>query len=291
VALFGKLFEKKVCDICGGEIGLLGNRKLEDGNMCKDCAKKLSPWFDDRRHSTVAQINEQLMYREANQQKVATFRAARSFGDGYMKLFLDETAGAFMVTSADSPSEWKEANPDIIDLADIANCELEIDEEKTEIMREDKDGKEISYNPPRYSYSYDFYIQIHVRNPYFDEIRFQLNSSSVELNGQEPQCSFTNRTYPSRSPIGFNPEYNAEYRRYKAMGEEVKTVLLSRPLTTEKQATVSTENSAQNQYPQPSENSSSSAAVTGAASGVCPACGAPAQSGAAFCEFCGTSLK
>ena len=42
MGLFGKIFEKKSCDICGGEIGLLGNRKLEDGNLCKECAKKLS---------------------------------------------------------------------------------------------------------------------------------------------------------------------------------------------------------------------------------------------------------
>ncbi|MFR7403335.1 MAG: DUF4428 domain-containing protein [Coriobacteriaceae bacterium] len=62
MGLFGKLFEKKECAICGGEIGLLGNRKLEDGNMCKACAAKLSPWFDERRHSTVAQIEEQLEY-------------------------------------------------------------------------------------------------------------------------------------------------------------------------------------------------------------------------------------
>ena len=41
MGLFGKLFEKKECAICGGEIGLLGNRKLEDGNMCKACAAKL----------------------------------------------------------------------------------------------------------------------------------------------------------------------------------------------------------------------------------------------------------
>ena len=39
------LFEKKYCDVCGEKIGLLGNRKLEDGNLCKDCAKKLSPFF------------------------------------------------------------------------------------------------------------------------------------------------------------------------------------------------------------------------------------------------------
>ena len=34
MGFFGKLFEKKVCDLCGGEIGLLGNRKLEHGNCC-----------------------------------------------------------------------------------------------------------------------------------------------------------------------------------------------------------------------------------------------------------------
>ena len=70
MGLFGKLFDKKECAICGGEIGLLGNRKLEDGNMCKDCAAKLSPWFDDRRNSTVEQIQAQLDYREANKKEV-----------------------------------------------------------------------------------------------------------------------------------------------------------------------------------------------------------------------------
>ena len=47
------LFDKKNCDICGEKIGLLGNRKLDDGNLCKNCAKKLSPWFEERRHSTI----------------------------------------------------------------------------------------------------------------------------------------------------------------------------------------------------------------------------------------------
>ena len=44
MGLFGKMFEKKTCSICGGEIGLLGNRKLEDCNLCKECARKLSPF-------------------------------------------------------------------------------------------------------------------------------------------------------------------------------------------------------------------------------------------------------
>lgn len=63
------LFDKKYCDICGEKIGLLGNRKLDDGNLCKECAKKLSPWFEERRHSTVEDIKQQLEYREANKEK------------------------------------------------------------------------------------------------------------------------------------------------------------------------------------------------------------------------------
>ena len=60
------IFKKKECCICGNEVGLLGNRKLEDGNMCSKCTKKLSPWFEERRHSTVEQIKAQLQYREQN---------------------------------------------------------------------------------------------------------------------------------------------------------------------------------------------------------------------------------
>ena len=41
-------FDKKYCDVCGEKIGLLGNRKLENGNLCKDCAAKLSPFFSEQ---------------------------------------------------------------------------------------------------------------------------------------------------------------------------------------------------------------------------------------------------
>ena len=53
------LFDKKYCDICGEKIGLLGNRKLEDGNLCKDCARKLSPFFSER---TPMQISWSLLH-------------------------------------------------------------------------------------------------------------------------------------------------------------------------------------------------------------------------------------
>lgn len=75
----------------------MGNRKLEDGNLCKTCARKLSPWFDDRRHSTVEQIEEQLAYREENRKKLAEFHVTRSFGES-RRVLLDEDAGLFLVT-------------------------------------------------------------------------------------------------------------------------------------------------------------------------------------------------
>ena len=48
------LFDKKECSICGAKIGLLGNKKLSDGNMCKDCEKKLSVWFKNRKEAKKA---------------------------------------------------------------------------------------------------------------------------------------------------------------------------------------------------------------------------------------------
>lgn len=78
------LFDKKYCDICGEKIGLLGNRKLEDGNLCKNCAAKLSPFFSERRRSTVEDIKRQLAYREENEKLVRDFNPDVMF-DGSKK--------------------------------------------------------------------------------------------------------------------------------------------------------------------------------------------------------------
>ena len=65
-------FKKQDCEICGKEVGMFGYKKLEDGEICKDCVKLLSPWFEDRRHATVAQIKEQIAYREQNAKDMRT---------------------------------------------------------------------------------------------------------------------------------------------------------------------------------------------------------------------------
>ncbi len=84
------LFDKKYCDICGEKIGLLGNRKLEDGNLCKDCAKKLSPFFSDRRNSTVVEIKKQLAYREENERRLADFHPDSTFGSWKRYMLIEQ---------------------------------------------------------------------------------------------------------------------------------------------------------------------------------------------------------
>ena len=175
MGILGKLFEKKVCDICGGEIGMLGNRKLDDGNLCKNCAKELSPWFSDRRHSTVEEIRQQLAYREDNKKKVQMFQITRDFKGSNAHVFIDDQHGWFTIASRISV----ENNPDILELSQITSCRLDVEQERTEEFYEDKEGNEQSYDPPRYNYSYDYKIEIGVRAPWFNEMRMSLNTFSI----------------------------------------------------------------------------------------------------------------
>lgn len=175
MGFLGKLFEKKVCDICGGEIGMLGNRKLDDGNLCKNCAKELSPWFSDRRHSTVEEIRQQLAYREDNKKKVQMFQITRDFKGSNAHVFIDDQHGWFTIASRINV----ENNPDILELSQITSCRLDVEQERTEEFYEDKEGNEQSYDPPRYNYSYDYKIELGVRAPWFNEMRMSLNTFSI----------------------------------------------------------------------------------------------------------------
>lgn len=174
------LFDKKYCDACGDKIGLLGNRKLEDGNLCKNCAAKLSPWFSGRRHTALADIKRQLEDREANRAKAAAFHRSRKLGSDGRALYLDETQGNFAVCYE---SDWKTGNPDILPLSAVTACRYECEEDKTERKRKDANGTMVSFNPPVFDYSYDYYIVIEVDHPYIDEMKFRVNSMTINRSG------------------------------------------------------------------------------------------------------------
>lgn len=88
------LFDKKECSICGAKIGLLGNKKLSDGNMCKDCEKKLSVWFKNRKESSISDIQNQLTKRESNKEELNVFNATRAYGE-FGCILIDEKICGF----------------------------------------------------------------------------------------------------------------------------------------------------------------------------------------------------
>lgn len=253
------LFGKKNCDVCGGKIGLLGNRKLDDGNLCKDCAKQLSPFFSDRRRSTVADIKDQLDYREANKSAVAAFNVTRTLGKG-TKVMLDEDARKFIVTSS---RRWQEDNPDVLDYSQVTGSLVDIEEDRTELKTKDKDGNEVSYSPPRYVHSYDFKMTIHVNNPYFNEIKFKLNNSSIEVEAPTGRVFMQGGADLGRRSI--------DYRECEEIAEEIKQV-----------------------FTQVREDVRESivAANTPKMAQTCPYCGAATTPDAqGRCEYCGGAMQ
>ena len=296
------LFDKKYCDICGDKIGLLGNRKLEDGNMCKDCAKKLSPFFSDRRSSTVAEIKQQLAYREQNKRILSGFSPMFTFGEDD-KIYIDPMKQSFVV-SRRNPGSWSDENPDVIPLSSVTGCNLRVDEDREEIYTQGKDGERVSYNPPRYKFTYDFYIDIKVNNPYFDEITARLNDSDVEGMGtmeynryqQMAQQVINNLTQNGNAGMPMNNGYNQPmnngmpmnqgYAPAGAYGQPQANPYVQQNPYAQQQTNPYAQ---QNQYNQPMNNGYNQPPVQQPVpqNWVCPSCQAN-NDGGRFCAFCGT---
>ena len=73
-----------------------------------------------------------------------------------------------------------DVNPDILDLSQVTSCRLEVKQNRKEEQYRDKDGNLKDYNPPRYTYTYDYWIRLAVSSPWFDDMDFQLNSFSID---------------------------------------------------------------------------------------------------------------
>ena len=243
------------------------------------CASKLSPWFDERRHSTVEQIKEQLAYREENLKAVENFHTTRTIACDRWNVLLDEDARKFILTR--DPRKITETNPDVISFSDITGCRTDVDEDRTEEKREVKRGDKteyVSYNPPRYTYRYNFKYIINVNNPYFDDMKFELNSSSVEIKSDsgsgfssDPKAGLLENILNAAVSTGVggavNPRNNPEYAKYEKIGEDITEAL------TGAQTIVREEKEAANAAPKIA---------------VCPYCGAQTEVTAdGKCEYCG----
>ena len=302
------LFDKKYCDICGDKIGLLGNRKLEDGNMCKECARKLSPFFSERRSSTVNEIKQQLAYREQNKQTLVGFSPMFTFGEDD-KIYIDPMKQSFVVSSR-NPGSWSDENPDVIPISTVTGCNLRVDEDREELYTEGKDGQRVSYNPPRYKFTYDFYIDINVNNPYFDEITAKLNDRDVEGMGtmeynryqQMAQQVINNLSQNGNAGMPMNNGYNQPmnqgyapagaygqpnpYAQQNSYGQPQANPYVQQNAYAQQQPNPYAQ---QNQYNQQMNNGYNQPSVQQPVSQnwVCPSCQA-SNDGGRFCAFCGT---
>ena len=274
------VFKKKDCEICGKEVGMFGYKKLEDGEICRDCVKLLSPWFDDRRHSTVAQIKQQLAYREENRAALNAFRPTVAYGERYTLRaeLVNGVPTRFVVERTDS---YKEENADIINFRDVISFNIDVRESRRELMYRNSKGDEVSYNPPRYEYSYDFYAEIHVNHPYFDEITFKLNRDSVDLETVERRPGFIG------TRTGFDPTLYPEYRQRRGECDELEELFRAGMQGMALKGFAPAVQPVVQSAPAPQPAPEPAPAPTGPK--FCPNCGAPADGGK-FCQSCGSRL-
>lgn len=252
MGLFDRFTQKKICDVCGEEIGLFGNNKMADGNVCDKCMNKKSPWIRFGKDKTVAEFKEHLEYREDNAAALASFEPTKTIDTDY-NIYINENNGDFIVTNV---SNWREKNPDIFNLADVTGIEVETTQSRTEEKTKDKDGKSISYTPPHYTYSFKFFVVIHMNHKYVHEVRFCVENTAAQI-----------KVIGSREPnTATSASYSATQRKATSVKIEmnkVKRALENRKVAAEK----------------PREKV------------ICPVCGGttvPDASGC--CEWCGSPV-
>ncbi len=185
------LFSKKNCSICGEKIGLLGGTKIKDGDLCKECKKKLSPFFDNAKESTIEDIKKQIEAREENFKKLDDLQINKIYGE-FGVILIDETNKKFVALKDTSDSlfgsqkvinsieDVKDKNPDIIDFKDVEDVEVKV----IETSREEKqtvDGQQVSYDPKHYTYMIGFDVIIKLKHPYIKMMRISIKNGTVQI--------------------------------------------------------------------------------------------------------------
>lgn len=185
------LFNKEKCCLCGGKTGMF-DKKCESGKVCKECVKKMSPWFDDYKNASAGALDAQRMGREVDAGLCKIYNFSKIFGEFGVILidekekkfvaFPDTSSGLFgnqrKVTSI---NDVIDLGPDIIKFDQVEDFEIDI----TETSREEKrteNGQQVSYDPPHILYMETFTLRMKINHPYVKSIYIQLNDGAVQIH-------------------------------------------------------------------------------------------------------------
>ncbi|MBQ2310186.1 MAG: DUF4428 domain-containing protein [Erysipelotrichales bacterium] len=144
-----------ICPICGNERTLFGNRQAKDGIICRNCAKKLSPWLseEDIAEITVEELKKHIAYREENLEKLDQFTETENTG-AYEKLSYDKEHGWIIFSKRNN---LKKENPDLIPVSAIGKSYRSV--------RRQAEGNGLV----------NVYYTVEVDSPYFRKVDFRVN--------------------------------------------------------------------------------------------------------------------
>ena len=201
------------CILCGAEATSFGSRSVAAGWLCGECIGAMSPWFRLRQDITETELRDHLAYREENRARLSEFcPTARLWKDP--ALYLDDVRRQFAVSDA-SLKELPAENPDILEYRQILQCDMEIEERRTELKRLSPGLGRISYRPKRYDYRFNVWVRILVAHAFFHEMRFCLNRRPIIVRGYDVAASAQGKVVK-----------NADYQSCVSAAEKMRDVLL-----------------------------------------------------------------
>ena len=185
------LFKKEACVLCGGKTGML-DKKCKDGRVCKDCAKKVSPWFSDWKNTSALTLESHIAVRQADRSLAGTGSYNKVFGE-FGVILIDEAARKFIAfpdtggglfgtqRKVKGLEDVIDLGPDVLSFDAVEDCEIDI----TETSREEKhtvDGQQVSYDPPHILYMETFTLRLKLDYPFFKSMSIQLNNGAVQIH-------------------------------------------------------------------------------------------------------------
>jgi hypothetical protein len=231
MGLFKKIFSKESCILCGNEVGSLSRKRLGDETViCKDCAKRLSPFFDDFENSDAAAIKMQVADRQANVTRLATFAIDECYGFEDAVL-IDRHNGQFCVNQGgggityESPGSLIGPNPDVVSVKAITSIEVEGAGWSCHEVKHSVNGEQVSYSPRRFEYPCNVTLVIRVDHPYIETMTARINRGTIHITTEGERLR------------------NADARRSRTAGQATADWLLGRTVDVENSAETWADNS------------------------------------------------